>query len=145
MLMPRSAAGVFLGIAVCACSGQKHREGGLLFKNWYVVKPYVAGGGSVAYGMITNESANTQTLKGVDFNCAAGTALHETITTGDRATMSGLPEITIAAGESVVFEPGHKHVMLTGIKNTDERVCPAGFRFDSTRVQFEVPVKPRQK
>lgn len=135
----------FLSIFLIACAGQKHEEAGLLFKNWYVVKPYVAGGGSVAYGSITNTSTEPVTLKGADFACASGTALHETITTGDRVTMSGMAEAIIAAGGTVVFEPGHKHIMLTGIKNADDPMCSAGFTFHSKKIRFDVPVKPREK
>lgn len=136
---------LFFSVFLVACTAQKHKEAGLLFRNWYVVKPYVAGGGSVAYGRITNESGQPRTLKGADFTCAAGTALHETTTTGDRVAMSGLSEVVIGIGETVVFEPGHKHIMLTGIKNADDQACPAAFTLDSGRIQFPVPVKPREK
>jgi copper(I)-binding protein len=136
---------MFFSVFLMACTGQKHEEAGLLFKSWYVVKPYVAGGGSVAYGKIKNVAGTTRVLKGADFSCANGAALHETVTTGDRVSMTALPEVSLAPGETISFEPGHKHIMLSGIKNAADSDCAAGFIFDSGKVLFQIPVKSREK
>lgn len=128
-----------------ACAKQKHREGNLLLKDWYVVKPVAAGLGSVAYGTITNEGISPQILKQAAFGCAASADLHETIESGGRMRMQALPAITISAGETAVFEPGHKHVMLGQLKFPADEKCEAVLTFESGPVRFPVPVKEREK
>ena len=127
------------------CGFQKHSEAGLVFKNWYVIKPVVAGSGSVAYGTIKNESAAPQILKKVEFGCAAGSELHETITEGSRVRMAPLPPLTIHPGDFSLFEPGHKHVMLQKIEIPGDGKCPAVFTFESAVVRFSVSIRERQK
>jgi copper(I)-binding protein len=131
--------------SLVACGSQKHREAGLLFKDWYVVKPLAAGSGSVAYGTITNESTAPQTLKKADFSCAAAAELHETITDGNRARMVPLPSLTLAAGETAVFEPGHKHAMLEKLTLPADEKCGATFTFETTSVRFSIPIRERKK
>lgn len=127
-----------------ACTQQKHREAGLLFRDWYVVRPVVAGTGSVAYGTITNEGAALQTLQKAVFSCAGGTDLHETLTDGGRARMVPLAAIKLMPGETLVFEPGHKHVMLQKLEmQTDS--CEAIFSFDAVNVKLLIPLRDRQK
>lgn len=128
-----------------SCTGQKHREGGLLFKDWFVVRPVVAGGGSVAYGSIKNESGTVQLLKKAEFSCAGVTELHETITTGDRVRMDSLSTVPIEPGAVVHFEPGHKHVMLPKLTLPADGKCSAIFTFESAAVRFLIPVRERTK
>lgn len=132
-------------LILAACGSQKHREAGLLFKDWYVVKPVVAGAGSVAYGSITNEGAAPQVLKKVEFACAASADLHETLTDASRARMVSLPSVALAAGETVLFEPGHKHVMLQQLTVPAEEKCAVVFGFETAPVKFSVPVRERKK
>lgn len=132
-------------LAAGACGGQKHSEGGLEFRNWYVVKPIVAGSGSVAYGNIRNKSGLVKTLTAADFACAASTALHETRVIGDRASMSPLSPVEIADGATVDFEPGHKHIMLGPIKAEATESCDVSFTLSGAAIRFKIPVKPREK
>lgn len=127
------------------CNSQKHRERHLLFNDWYVVKPLAAGLGSVAYGTITNEGISPQILKQAAFGCAASADLHETMEVAGRMRMQALPAITLAPGETTVFEPGHKHVMLGLLNVPADEKCEAVLTFESGPVRFLVPVKERKK
>lgn len=141
--MPRLLKALPLAFML-SCGGQKHVEKGLEFRNWFVVKPVAGATGSVAYGQIKNTSAERMTLAKADFNCAGSTELHETVTADGRARMVPLGEIGLDPGGSVIFEPGHKHIMLMRLKETGEN-CAAVFTFSQTTVQFNVPVKAREK
>ena len=60
--------------------------------------------------------------------------LHETVMDGDVAKMEHLMGVSIAAGETVTFEPGGKHVMFMGLNGDpfelDERI-PATLVFEN--------------
>lgn len=141
--MPRLCA-LFIVAFILCCGGQKHKEKGLEFRDWFVVKPVAGATGSVAYGRIKNTSAERMILTRAEFDCAGSTALHETIAADGRARMVPLGDIGIEPGATVVFEPGHKHVMLMGLKETGEN-CTASFSLSQTTVRFGVPVKAREK
>lgn len=136
---------LLLILTLFGCSRQKHWESNLLFRDWYVVKPVAAGLGSVAYGTITNEGISPQILKQAAFGCAASAELHETIETSGRMRMQALPAITLAPGETVVFEPGHKHVMLGQLKVPGDEKCEATLTFEAVSIRFTVPVRERKK
>lgn len=136
---------LLLIFTVTGCSRQKHREGNLLFKDWYVVKPVAAGLGSVAYGTIANEGISPQILRQAAFGCAASADLHETVEAAGRMRMQALPAITLAPGETTVFEPGHKHIMLGQLNIPADEKCEAVFTFESGTARFAVPVRERRK
>lgn len=131
--------------ALTACSRQKHDENGLEFRDWLVVKPIVAGSGTVAYGSIRNTSATPQTLRKVELACAESAELHETLTDGGRARMVPLGTPAIAAGETLLFEPGRKHIMVMRTAPDIGEKCAAVFTFDATTARFTVPVRDREK
>lgn len=135
---------IFL-LSIAACGRQKHIENGLEFRDWLVVKPIVAGSGTVAYGSIRNTSATPQTLRKVDLACAESAELHETQTDGGRARMVPLGTPVIAPGESLLFEPGRKHIMVMRTKPDIGEKCTAVFTFDATTARFAVPVREREK
>ncbi len=128
-----------------ACSRQKHDENGLEFRDWLVVKPIVSGSGTVAYGSIRNTSATPQTLRKAEFACAASAELHETLTDGGRARMVSLGTPAIAPGETLLFEPGRKHIMVMRTAPDIGEKCAAVFTFDAATVRFAVPVREREK
>lgn len=134
-----------VALAAIGCNRQKHSENGLEFRDWIIVKPVVAGAGTVAYGSIRNTSATPRTLQKVELACAESAELHETLTTGDRARMTPLGTPVIAAGETLVFEPGHKHIMVMRSKPDMGEKCDAVFTFDTTAARFAIPVRDREK
>lgn|GEM_PF-2703026 len=127
-----------------ACGRQKHSENGLEFRDWLVVKPVVAGAGTVAYGTIRNTSATPRTLQKVELACAESAELHETVTTGDRARMLSLGTPVIAPGETLVFAPGAKHIMVMRTQKDVGETCNAVFTVDASAARFAIPVRPRE-
>ncbi len=136
---------VCAALTAAACSRQKHIENGLEFRDWILVKPRIAGSGTVAYGSIRNTSASARLLKDVELACAESAELHETLTDGGRARMAPLGAPTIAAGETLVFEPGHKHIMVMRSKPDIGEKCDAVFTFDTATARFAMPVREREK
>ncbi len=128
-----------------SCSRQKHSEDGLEFRDWLIVKPLVAGAGTVAYGTIRNTSPTPRILQKAEVTCASSAELHETMITGDRARMAPLGTPTIAAGETLVFEPGHKHIMVMGTRPDMGDACEVVLTLDAKPMRFKVPVGPREK
>lgn len=135
---------VCAGIATMGCNRQKHSENGLEFRDWIVVKPVVAGAGTVAYGTIRNTSATARTLQKIELACAESAELHETVTTGDRARMQPLGTPAIAPGETLFFSPGAKHIMVMRTQKEIGEACNAVFTFDKTTARFAIPVRPRE-
>lgn len=145
--IPRAGAGLIpllMLLGAPLCSGQKHREAGMVFRDWYVVKPLAPGAGSVAYGSIRNEGHGNQVLSKADFSCAKEAALHETLTDGGRARMVDLGQITIAPDESVVFEPGRKHIMLQELTVPPGEKCTVSITLSGNSIRFEIPVRDRR-
>ena len=46
--------------------------------------------------------------------------MHDVIADGDQRKMAQLNSVDIAPGESLVFEPGGRHIMLLGITDAPE-------------------------
>ena len=76
-------------------------------------------GNSAAYMSITNNGDEDVTLVGGSTDAAESVEIHETVVEDDVASMVEMEDgIVVAAGETVVLEPGGLHVMLIDI--TDE-------------------------
>lgn len=70
---------------------------------------------SAGYFMITNNGTADDTLLGVEADFPRVT-IHDTTVENGVATMSHIEGgVVIPAGESVLFEPGGKHVMFMGL------------------------------
>src|SRR3546814_21036826 len=72
--------------------------------------------------MVTG-GAKPQTITGASSPSAERAELHESRKVGGLMKMSPIPKLTVARGQSVMFEPGGKHVMLFGL---DPKVKPGG-------------------
>jgi periplasmic copper chaperone A len=69
----------------------------------------------VVYLRIVNHASGPDRLISASTPVAARTDLHMTVHDGDVTRMRRLESIDIGAGETVAFEPGGAHVMLTGL------------------------------
>ena len=67
------------------------------------------------YLAIVNDGAGADRLLGASTPVAAMAMLHRSVDDGGVARMVAAGEIDIAAGGSVVLEPGGLHLMLTGL------------------------------
>ncbi len=97
---------------------------------------------SVAYGTIRNDQSVERHLVSVAFSCADSAELHETMAAAGRVSMQRLDAVIVPAFGSVSFEPGHKHVMVFGLKTGAD--CRAKFTFGADEAAFVVPIKARE-
>ena len=70
---------------------------------------------SAAYGILMNHSGQTVTLSTVSSEISGNAAMHEVIAEGDQLRMAELESIDIAPHETLIFEPGGRHIMLLDI------------------------------
>ncbi len=68
------------------------------------------------YMDIANTTAVPDKLLKVSSPSAMSLEMHDTVITNNIARMKPLPYVTIAAGETVAFKPGAKHIMVMGLK-----------------------------
>lgn len=97
---------------------------------------------SVAYGTIDNDQPTERHLVAVSFSCANSAELHETLTAEGRVSMHRLASVVIPALGSIEFAPGHKHIMVFGLKTDAE--CRVKFVFGADEAIFTLPIKTRE-
>ena len=71
---------------------------------------------AAAYLTLRNSGGAADKLVGAECDCAAMVMAHETGTAGGVARMAHEPAVTAPARGTVVFQPGGRHLMLTGLK-----------------------------
>ncbi|HNN01841.1 MAG TPA: copper chaperone PCu(A)C [Turneriella sp.] len=134
----------FVAMLFAACNQVQHRENGLVFGDWYIVKPVVDNGMTTAYGTITNSAAEATTLEAVALDCAEKVELHETIESAGRVSMVGLGRVTLPAGLTLAFQPGKKHLMISGLRQIADGKCRATFTVAGRGISFEIPIRDRR-
>ena len=70
---------------------------------------------SAAYGMLMNHGDQTVTLSTVSSDISGTAEMHEVITDGDQRRMAEVESIDIAPHQTLIFEPGGRHIMLLDI------------------------------
>ena len=70
---------------------------------------------SAAYGMLMNHGDQTVTLSAVSSEISSTAEMHEVIADGDQRGMAELESIDIAPHQTLIFEPGGRHIMLLDI------------------------------
>jgi copper(I)-binding protein len=73
---------------------------------------------AAVYLVLRNTSVQPIIVIGVRSPTASHVMIHETSTTGAQSRMRMHEKLVIAPGQSVAFEPGGLHVMLSGFKKT---------------------------
>lgn len=83
------------------------------------VKPTIPGTENGAgYFVIENQGTSAVTLVGVKTDVARASEVHQHVMNDEgMMRMRRVPELTLAAGEQVTFQPGSYHVMFFGVKN----------------------------
>ncbi|WP_258808305.1 copper chaperone PCu(A)C [Pseudidiomarina sp. CB1] len=83
------------------------------------VKPTIPGTENGAgYFVIRNDGAQAVTLIGVNSDASRASEVHQHVMNEEgMMRMRRVPELTINAGEQVVFQPGSYHIMFFGVKN----------------------------
>lgn len=85
--------------------------------NPYIAATFAKATSAAGYGTLHNNGSESVVLIGVKVatSVAAAASLHRTTIEDDMTSMRALPQVEIAAGDQVVFEPGARHIMLTGL------------------------------
>jgi copper(I)-binding protein len=119
--MRRLAAILVLSVAlvVAGCSpggGTTASGGGIVTVSGAWVRAAAKGGVTAAYLQVVNGRLSDDTLVGVSTDAADKASLHETTT--DNSGMTGMQPVAgikVAAGKTVMLEPGGYHIMLEGL------------------------------
>ena len=75
---------------------------------------------TAAYGSLMNHGSDTVTIVNLTSTAGAEAQMHDVIAERDQRKMVRLNSVDIAPGESLVFEPGGRHIMLLGITDAPE-------------------------
>lgn len=88
---------------------------GIVIEDAHLVLPAVSGGDAGAYFKVANGTDHDVKIVTIDVQGANMAMMHETLETGGHSTMQMLGSVTVPAHGTVAFEPGHKHVMVSGL------------------------------
>lgn len=82
------------------------------------------------YATLHNAGDHALTIRKATAAGFADTSLHESVLVGDVSRMQALGDVTIAAGASVTFQPGGKHIMLVDPASSPRPGDTVDIRFD---------------
>lgn len=88
---------------------------GVVVTDGWLSLPAVAANPGAAYFRIANETEEQITLRTADVLGAESAQVHQTTTFNLEETMNELFAVAVMPGETVVFEPGGRHIMAMGI------------------------------
>ncbi len=110
-----------LGVASCGSEPEAPVEAnpeapeGITVSDGRMNLPAVVGNPAAVYFTVTNDSAEDQMLRTASVPGAESAAFHETAEWSGQVDMQELLQVSVPAGESLVFEQGGKHVMVFGL------------------------------
>ena len=116
-----SLAAVSLALGTAACGGAAEEEpvatapegpAGVTITDGFLNLPAIPGNPGAVYFTIANASEEQATIRGADMIGSTSAMLHETSEWSGQMDMQELIQVPVPAGETVVFEPGGKHVMV---------------------------------
>lgn len=117
-----SAAGIALAFGVAACSEAEapveaapEAPEGLTVTDARLNIPAASGNPAALYFTLTNAGGELLMLRAANIAGAESATLHGTSEYAGQMTMPELIQIPVAAGETVEFAPGDKHVMVMGL------------------------------
>ncbi len=112
-------------------TGGRHLR--LVMTKYEVLQPPNGATTAAAYVTIANEGNVPDRLVSASCTCSDSAHLHTMVMQGDQMVMDepkdGFP---IAPGQSVIFTPGHNHIMLAGLKT-----APKAGGVESITLTFE--------
>ena len=73
---------------------------------------------TAAYGTLMNHGAEVVSITNVSSTVGNEAQMHDVMSEGDQRRMVHLPSVDIAPGESLLFQPGGRHIMLIGVTET---------------------------
>jgi copper(I)-binding protein len=113
-ILPIAAATLLLASA--PAFAHDYKAGGLTIGHPWT-RPAAAGFNGAGYLSVTNRGKTADTLLGAQTTAARSIGLHQSIMTGDIASMKALPKgVVIAPGQTLTLEPGGYHFMIVRLK-----------------------------
>ena len=109
------AAGVLMGLSCSSLADEM-----LHWRDAWVRSLPPGAAVTAAYGSLMNHGSDTVTIVNVTSTTGTEAQMHDVIADGDQRKMARLNSVDIAPGESLVFEPGGRHIMLLGITDAPE-------------------------
>ena len=109
------AAGVLMGLSFSSLADEM-----LHWRDAWVRSLPPGAAVAAAYGSLMNHGSDTVTIVNVTSTTGTEAQMHDVIADGDQRKMMQLNSVDIAPGESLVFEPGGRHIMLLGITDAPE-------------------------
>lgn len=117
------AAALALSVSLAACSSEPEAvvetapeaPEGISVSDGRMNIPAASGNPGAVYFTITNGGEESQMLRSAYVESAESAMFHETSEWSGQIDMQELPQVSVPAGESVVFEQGGKHVMAMGL------------------------------
>ncbi|MFM5932361.1 MAG: copper chaperone PCu(A)C [Novosphingobium sp.] len=124
MLAPVHALALSLTALVGGCSGgggnevqiPKSTAEGITIVEPRLVLPIVKDSAGAVYFTIANETDKPQKILSIDVGGTDMAMIHDTIDKGGVSSMQMVQSATVPANGSMVFAPGGRHVMVTGLK-----------------------------
>lgn len=147
--MKRRGAGaqgrIAVGLAlVVGCAGPAGSADRVEIRDAFVFEA-AAGGTAAAYAVIVNGTDSAEVLDSITSTAAQSTTAHATKEVNGLVSMIPLERPTIAAHDSLVFQPGASHLMLEGVgaELTSGAKVPLVFWFHRAgRMAVEASVRP---
>ena len=109
------AAGVLMGLSFSSLADEM-----LHWRDAWVRSLPPGAAVMAAYGSLMNHGSDTVTIVNVTSTTGTEAQMHDVIADGDQRKMTQLNSVDIAPGESLVFEPGGRHIMLLGVTDAPE-------------------------
>ena len=122
-----------------------NKKEGVTISDARMVMPIVSGSPAAGYFTIQNDGDAPVTVMTIDIQGTQMVMMHETVDVGGKARMDMLQSLEVPAHQAVKFEPGGKHLMISGLApevkaNTMSRIT---FTFsDGEKVAEDLPVVP---
>ncbi len=117
-----AAAGLTATLAACGGEAEAPVEEvagdcppGITVTEGWLALPAVGGNPGAAYFSLTNGTDEQVTIRTASVLGAESAMIHETATWSNETDMQELFTLPVKGGETLVFEPGGKHVMAMGM------------------------------
>ncbi|QCZ94731.1 copper chaperone PCu(A)C [Salinimonas iocasae] len=115
MLMWRQLSILLILCSSFACMAQQPSQ--IAISDSYLSATFPMANSAAGYFTLTNTSDEPVVVTGISVSStiAKGASLHETVVDDEIVSMRPLHKLTLNAGQTVRFEAGGKHIMLTGL------------------------------
>jgi periplasmic copper chaperone A len=114
-LLLQLAAALSLTVASILATAARAQDEGIEVRDAFARATIGEATSGAVYLTIVNHASGPDRLMSASTRAAARTDLHMTVRDGDVVRMRRLETLAIPAGETVAFEPGGAHVMLSGL------------------------------